>query len=287
MDYINKDILKKIFKKRSPKSHKYDFGYLLIIGGSKLYSGSPALSALAALRAGLDSTLIVAPKRAANIIASFSPNLITVALEGGDLEEKHLPELLSLTESAKKVSNKNTACIVGGGAGRDETTEETIINYLSEIDIPAVVDADAIWAVSKNKEVLKDKDFILTPHAYEFYILTGVKIWEMEEKERMEEVRKIAGKLGTTILLKGEKDIISDGNKIFLNKTGCPEMTVGGTGDTLAGICGCFLSQGIDSVLSASAGAYINGLAGEVAKEKKGVGLLATDIVSEIPNVIK
>lgn len=287
MEYINKDILKRIYEKRSSKSHKYDFGYLLIVGGSKLYSGSPALSAFAALRAGVDLTLIVAPKRAADIIASFSPNLITVALKGGDLEEKHLPELFSLTESAKKVSNKNTACVIGGGAGRDELTEKALINYLSEIDIPAVVDADAIWAISKNKEILKGKDFVLTPHAYEFYILTGIKIWEMEEKEKVEMVKKIARELKTTILLKGEKDIISDGHKTFLNKTGCPEMTVGGTGDTLSGICGCFLSQGISPVFAVSAAAYINGLAGEAAKEKKGVGLLPTDLIREIPNVIK
>ena len=287
MDYIDKDVLRKIYKKRPPKSHKYDFGYLLVIGGSKLYSGSPALSALAALRTGVDLTLIVAPKRAADIIASFSPNLIAVALKGGDLGEEHLPELFSLTESAKKVSNKNTACIIGGGAGRDEMTEKAVINYLSKIDIPAVVDADAIWAISKNKEILKGKNFVLTPHAYEFYILTGVEIWKMGEKEQIEEVKKVAVELGVTILLKGMQDIISDGNKVFLNKTGCPEMTVGGTGDTLSGICGCFLSQGINPILAASAAAYINGVAGEAAKEKRGAGLLPTDLIREIPNVIK
>ena len=287
MDNIKKDILEKIYKPRSEKSHKYDFGNLLIVGGSQLYSGSPALAAFSALRAGIDLTMIVAPQRAADIIASFSPNLIVYSLEGHDLGRKHLPELLSLTESVKKVANKKTACIIGGGAGRDDDTREAIVDYLSKIDIPTVIDADAIWAVSRKKEILKCKKFLLTPHQYEFYNLSGLDVMEMDVKEKAESVKKVAEDLKTTILLKGSIDIISDGNKIFFNKTGCPEMSVGGTGDTLAGICGCFLAQGFDPVLSASAGAYINGLAGEKAKERLGASLLATDLVKEIPNVIK
>lgn len=287
MEYIKKNILKKVYKPRSKGSHKYNFGNLLVIGGSQLYSGSPALVAFAALRAGVDLTMVVAPKRSADIIASFSPNLISYSLEGHDLGKCHLPEISSLTERAKKVAGEKTACVIGGGVGRDEETKETIIEYLSGLDVPAVVDADAIWASSEKKDILKCKKFVLTPHQYEFYNLSGIDVMRMEPKEKSEVVKKIAGELKTTILLKGNVDIISDGNKVFFNKTGCPEMTVGGTGDTLAGICGCFLSQGFDPLLAASASAYINGLAGEKAKEKLGVSMIATDLIKEIPQVIK
>lgn len=287
MQYIKKDILKKVYRSRPKTSHKYDFGYLLIVGGSQLYSGSPALAALAAFKTGVDLTLVIAPKRAADIIASFSPDLITYSLDGSDLEKKHLPDLLFLTESAKKVSNKNTACLIGGGAGRDEVTQKTIIEYLSNINIPAVIDADAIWAVSSKKEILKDKNFVLTPHQYEFYVFSGIEVLKFDLEQKIKTVKEFAKKFKTNILLKGNPDIISDGKEVFLNKTGCPEMTVGGTGDTLAGICGCFLAQGIDPLLAASAAAYINGLAGEEAKAKLGVSLLATDLINEIPNVIK
>ena len=287
MEYIEGDILKKIYKKRPLESCKYNFGYLLIIGGSKFYSGSPALSALSALRAGVDLTLIIAPKRAADIIASFSPDLITYSLKGGDLGQRHLADLLSLTESAKKVSNRNTACVIGGGAGRDEETAVSIVEYLSKIDNPAVIDADAIWAISKNKEILKRKNFVLAPHLYEFYVLSGQDVSGLETDNKANIVEKTAKELQTAILLKGAPDIISNGKETFLNKTGCPEMTVGGTGDTLAGICGCFLSQGVEPILAASASAYINGLAGELARERLGPALLATDLIEEIPNVIK
>ena len=287
MEYIKKSILKKIYKIRPKDSHKYDFGYVLIIGGSQVYSGSPALVAEAALRAGVDLTLVIAPERAANIIASFSPDLITFPLKGSNLKAFHLKDLILLTKKAQEVSRRKVAIVIGGGLGRDEKTQETVRQYLSTIDIPVVIDADAIWAISKRKEILKRKKSILTPHNYEFFILSGKDVSNISLKEKIKIVRDTAQKLRTVILLKGNIDIISDGKIIFLNKTGCPEMTVGGTGDTLAGICGCFLSQGFDRVLTAGAAAYLNGRAGELAKKDLGPGLLASDIVKYIPKVIK
>lgn len=287
MKYVDKNVLKRIYKSRSKDSHKYDFGYLLVIGGSQLYSGSPALAAMAALRAGIDLTLVVAPKRAADIIATFSPDLISYPLEGTDLTLNHLPNLISLTEGAKEVSRGKVALVIGGGLGRDEETQTAVQKYLSKIDIPAVIDADAIWAISKKKEILKKKRFILTPHLFEFFILSGRKIINFSLKEKIETVKHFAGELNTVILLKGNIDIISDGKKVFLNKTGCPEMTVGGTGDTLAGICGCFLAQGFEPLIASSAAAYLNGKAGELAKKDLGPGLLATDLIWYIPKVIK
>ena len=287
MDYITKTILKKIYKPRSQDSHKYDFGQVLVIGGSQIYSGSPALAALAALRAGVDLTLVIAPERAANIIASFSPDLISFPLKGPNLNPSHLEDLISLTKKAQDVSQGKIAIVIGGGLGREKETQETVRKYLSKIDIPTVVDADAIWAISKKKEILKGKKFILTPHNYEFFILSGKNVSKLSLKEKIKIVKGIAQKLETVILLKGNIDIISDGKEIFLNKTGCPEMTVGGTGDTLAGVCGCFLSQGFKLVLAASAAAYLNGKAGELAKKNFGPGLLATDIIKYIPKAIK
>lgn len=287
MRYIDKNILKKIYKLRPKSAHKYDFGYLLIIGGSELYSGSPALAAISAMRAGVDLTLVIAPKRAANIIASFSPDLISYSLEGEDLGEEHLPELFSLTKNAKKVSNGKVAVVIGGGLGREEKTQRAVREYLSKIDIPAVIDADALFAISSKKEIISGKNFILTPHQYEYYVLSGRKISGFPLKEKIKDAKIFSKDFKTTLLLKGNPDIISDGKEVLLNKTGCPEMTVGGTGDTLAGICGCFLAQGFDPVLSASAAAFLNGKAGELAKKDLGVSLLATDIINYIPKAIK
>lgn len=284
---VKRDFLKRFFKKRPKESRKYDFGYLIVIGGSHLYSGSPALASLAALRTGVDLTLVVAPKRAANIVASFSPDLIAYPLEGNDFSMRDVPVALSLIKSAQKVSHGKTALVIGGGLGRDKETLEAICELLTQISLPAVIDADAIWAISSKKEKFTKKRFVLTPHQYEFYILSGKDVSKLSFQEKAMEVKKIAQQFSWTILLKGNIDIISDGKNVLFNKTGTPAMTVGGTGDTLAGICGALLAQGFLPLEAAAAAAYINGKAGEFAEKELGVGMLASDLLKFIPEVIK
>jgi hydroxyethylthiazole kinase-like uncharacterized protein yjeF len=284
---VNKDILKKIYKKRPSDVKKYDFGLLLIIGGSESYSGSPALSALAAFKSGVDMVRIIAPKRAADIIASFSPNLATYPLEGDWLTVKHLATLFSMTEAAKIVSNGKTAVVIGGGMGRSKETQEAILEYLSKTAVPTVIDADAIHAVGKKPEVVSGKNFLITPHTYEFYILTGKEVSKLSEEEKIKVVQAEAKRLQTTILLKGAIDIISDGKEVALSKTGSPFMTKGGTGDTLAGIAGALLSRGLSAFEAAQGAAFVNGLAGESAARKFGESLMATDLIEMIPEVIK
>jgi len=287
MQEVTKNILKKIYKVRSPESKKYDFGLLIVIGGSEFYSGSPALSAMAAFRAGVDMVRIIAPKRAADIIASFSPDLAAYPLEGKWLGKKHLATLIEMTEGAKEVAHGKTAVVIGGGVGRSEETQNVILEYLEKVSVPVVIDADAIHAVSKKPEIILGKPFLITPHTYEFFVLTGREVYKLPEEEKIRAVLEGAARLKTTILLKGRTDIISDGKEVALNKTGGPFLTVGGTGDTLAGICGAILARGIDPFLAAQAAAFINGLAGEIAFKKLGEGLVATDLIEAIPEVIK
>lgn len=289
MKIVTKDILKKIYKSRSEYSHKYDFGLLLVIGGSEFYTGSPALSAMAAFRTGVDMVYIIAPKRAADIIASFSPNLATYPLEGKWLSEKHLPVLFEIVESAKKVSNGKCAVVIGGGLGRSEETKTAIVNFLSQINVPVVIDADAIYAVSEKKEILAGKNFLITPHLYEFYVLTGKDISQKPDSEKEKILVSESKKLKTNILLKGKLDMImiSTKDSFAVNKVGHPTMTVGGTGDVLAGIAGALLARGVSIFDSACAAAFINGSAGERAAKKLGESMTATDLIGEIPNVIK
>lgn len=284
---VTKDILKKVYKERSKDSRKYDFGLLLVIGGSAFYSGSPALSAMAAFRAGVDMVRIITPRRAADIIASFSPNLATCSLEGNWLEKKHLATLIEITESVKVAARGNTAVVIGGGMGRSKETQETIGEYLSQVSIPAVIDADAIYALAKKPEIFKGKKFLFTPHGYEFFILTGKEVIGKSDAERIKIAQEEAARLQTTILLKGKVDIISDGKEIALDRAGSPFMTVGGSGDTLAGICGALMARGVQPFEAAQAAAYINGKAGEIVAQKKGEGLLATDLIEAIPDVLR
>ncbi len=287
MKKISKDILKLVYKERPLNSHKYDFGLLIVIGGGKFYTGSPILAALAGFRAGVDMVHIFAPKRVADIAAAFSPNLAAYPLIGDILRKKHLPILLDKIMRAIEVSNGKVAIVIGGGMGRGLETQNLVLELLKAINLPLVIDADAIHFVAKKPEILKGKKIILTPHLQEFFVLTGKKIIDLEIEERAKIVKEMAKKFETIILLKGKYDIISDGNEIYINETGSPYMTKGGTGDTLAGICASLLAQGVEPILAAQISAYINGKAGEIAANLKGPSLLATDLIEAIPEVIK
>ncbi|MCK4730401.1 MAG: NAD(P)H-hydrate dehydratase [Candidatus Aenigmarchaeota archaeon] len=269
-----KKILKEIYRKRENDVHKYDFGSVLVIGGSEIYSGSPAFNALAAIRSGTDLAEIAAPERSANIVAGFSPDLITHQLKGKFLKKEHLKQI-------HEISKNKTAVVIGGGLGREKDTLKAIRQFLSETKLPCVIDADAIHAITEGENLLREKKFIITPHAYEFFILTGEEVSGML-KEREKQVKKFAENLGTTILLKGYVDIISDGTQVYLNKTGSPYMTKGGTGDVLAGVTGALLAKGVGCFEAACCAAHLNGKAGELAGRNFGDSMLASDLLDEL-----
>ncbi len=286
IEVVGPEVIKKVYPPRPPDAKKYDAGLLLVIGGSEFYSGAPALVALAAFRAGVDMVRILAPKRAADIIASFSPNLASFPLSGNKITKEHLPFLLEQAQSCRLSAHGNTAVVIGSGMGRTQEIQDAICEFLSKISIPAVIDVDAIYAVAEKKVNLEGKPFLLTPHLFEFEILTGQNLSIYSDAERAGAVKLAAQKLKTTILLKGATDIISDGQRVAFNKTGGPFMTVGGTGDTLAGIAGALMARGIKPFEAGCAAAYINGKAGELASKEFGVALTATDVIENIPKVL-
>lgn len=273
---VTSEILGKVYGRRNLQAHKGNFGHLLIIGGNKQYTGSPAMNALAAYRAGVDLVTIAAPERAANIIASFSPNLITYPLQGQHLASEHISELFELLE------NKN-AVVIGSGLGREKETFHAVLKFLRNVELPCVIDADAIHAISKHKDIIKE-NFVLTPHAKEFQALSGENILNGKLEDKIEAVRKFSLKFKATVLLKGNPDIICD-KETALNYTGNAYMTKGGTGDTLAGIIGALLAQKAEPFLASCAAAYINGKAGDIVAKEKKQSLLATDIIEAIPKV--
>jgi NAD(P)H-hydrate epimerase len=278
MKYISRGFVRKAYPKRRPWSHKGDFGKLLVVGGSRKYSGSPALAGLAALRTGCDLVTVAAPERAANIVASFSPDLITEPVTGNYFNNWHTRSILEMAKEADAV-------VIGGGLGRRSDTKTFVQNFLLRLDEPCVIDADAIHAVTINKRVLKN-NCVLTPHSREFQTLTDHEPGQ-NLKERLEQVKLFSGHLGCIILLKGHVDVISDGNQIAVNKTGNPYMTKGGTGDTLSGVCGALLAMGLEPFTSACSAAFINGEAGELISREYGPGMLASDILECIPKALK
>ncbi|UCG69315.1 MAG: NAD(P)H-hydrate dehydratase [Thermoplasmata archaeon] len=265
------------YPKPEKDSHKGDNGRLLIVGGGP-YTGAPALAGLAAYRMGVDLVHIATPSKTYQIIASYSPNFIVHRL-GGDVFTTRNLEILN------DLMNKIDAVIVGPGLGDDPDTEKAILEFIRNCQKPLVIDADAIKPVSGDRKVLSGHNGVLTPHANEFKVLSGENI-KPDIVERAEQVRAFSAKLGFTILLKGETDIISNGKQVKLNKTGNQAMTVGGTGDVLAGLCGALLSKGVSPINSARIAAFTNGTAGDLTFKELGFSLMATDIVDKVPIIV-
>jgi len=269
-----------VTKPRPPKSHKGDFGRLLVIGGSETFSGAPALVALAALRAGVDLTYVAAPAKTAYAISSMSPNLITVKLDGEHLNLGNISALKRYIEIANAV-------VLGPGLGLHTETREfvkAIVEAVEGAGKPLLLDADGLKAFAEFKRPL-NVPLVLTPHAGEYAVLTGEKLPE-NFNERVEVVQRTAAELAAVVLLKGAVDMISDGKRFKLNFTGNAGMTVGGTGDVLSGVVGAFLTQQIDPFGAAVAGAFVNGAAGDFVFEEKGYHMVSTDLLEWVPHVL-
>jgi len=269
-----------VTKPRPAESHKGDFGRLLVVGGSEVFSGAPALVALAALRAGVDLAYVAAPEKTAYAISSMSPDLITIKLEGKHLNLGNIPSLKTYIGIANAVA-------LGPGLGLHQETREAVKALTEAVETagkPLLLDADGLKAFAESKRKMS-VPLVLTPHAGEYAILTGRRLPE-DLKGKVSEAQKTAAELGAVILLKGPVDVISDERRFKLNFTGNPGMTVGGTGDVLSGIVGAFLAQQAEPFEAAVAGAFVNGAAGDFVFEEKGYHMVPTDLLQRIPQVL-
>lgn len=270
----------RIVAKRKASSHKGDNGRVLIVGGGPFF-GAPTLAALAALHAGADWVTIAAPKSVSSIIASISPNLIVQPLSSEILVEKDVPVISNLIK-------RHDVVVIGMGLGAEEATKKAV-GMIIEAAKNVVVDADGFYGLQLP---LKDKHVIMTPHAGELSKIGGMEGRvevppEANGEERIEFVKEFSKLNKVVTLMKGPTDIISDGVRVKLTRKGNAGMTVGGTGDVLAGITGAFFAIASDPFKAATAAAFVNGAAGDLAFADKGYGLLATDVVENIPRVMK
>ncbi len=257
---------------------KGDSGKVLVIGGSIRYRGAPALCALAALRAGADIATVAAPESVSDVISSFSPNIIVEPLAGDYLNREDVRRL-------SVIAKRFDSVVIGSGLGRMAGTRDAVHDFLSGLKKPCVIDADALHLVSEDKKLLR-KGWVITPHAGEFLNLSGHAPGK-SVPQRQKLASAFSAEFGATVLLKGYKDVIAEGRSVMVNSTGNPYMTVGGTGDVLAGICGAFLAMGMKSLDAAACAAFVCGAAGDMAADEKGAGLLATDVIESLPEVLK
>jgi len=254
--------------KRSKISHKGNSGKVLVIGGSVDYHGAPILSSLAALRSGVDLVYLLVPSVQAAAAKRRSLDLIV-----GEYPAKYFDQ--QALKIALKLAEEVDAVLIGPGLGKG-ASKAALKQFFTKLKKPLVIDADAILEKGIELKYASEK-LIFTPHAGEFKRLTG-------KQASASNLLKSVAKLQATILLKGPVDLIaSHGTKrVYENHTGNAAMTVGGTGDILAGLTVGFLAQGLSTLAAARLAADVNGQAGEWVYKEKGNSLIASDLLGEI-----
>ena len=281
--FVGRGDLIPTLKIRTKNIHKGQFGKVLVIGGSKNYSGAPAYASLTSINFGIDLVKTFAPQVVGDVIRGYSPNMIVRTSPGDWLNLEALDEISEIIEWSDSV-------VIGPGLGLEKETEELLIEVLKKIKKgkkPLVLDADALKLVKDHLNLIKGHPVILTPHEGELNIMTGVKLPPVDNvEERGNIIFNLAKKLGVTLLVKGAYDYISDGTCLKINRTGCPEMSIGGTGDVLAGLCACFNATENDTFKSACSAVFLNGYIGEYCKKVIGPRFTAMDLIERINEAI-
>ena len=272
-------VVKKFIPPRKYKSRKGDNGIVLVLGGSYVYHGAPILSSIAALRSGTDLVYTSVPKVNVASTRAISPNLIVIPLVDQKLTRGAVNKLLGTLPR-----NLDSATIGMGLAIQEKNALLHLAKSLLDRDVRLSLDASAL--IPEVLPLLPNTNSVVTPHAGEFKRLFGESP-SLSKTERIRLVEKMAKKHEITILLKGPMDVISNGSSTYLYEKKIPAMTVGGTGDVLSGLVAGILSKNRNSLQSAAAATFINGLAGKAVQKKLGLHMTSMDLLEVLPNVMK
>jgi len=273
---------RRMLPERNLQSHKNVFGHLLVIAGSRGMTGAAVLTALSALKSGTGLVTLAVPESLLEIVAPAVPSVMTLPVPdggSGTFTSAAIPIL-------EKQMQKFTAVALGPGIGLSEGAHAIVKAFVSSCALPIVIDADALNCIASTPElihVISEKRVILTPHPGEFARLRGSKPGTTTA-ERIESAQSFAEAHNLSVLLKGFQTIIaSAGKDTYINPTGNPGMATAGSGDILTGIIGGLLAQGSEQHTAAVAGAYIHGLAGDMAAAEQGqIGMTSSDIIQTL-----
>lgn len=277
---LNHELVLSLLPDRNPWGHKGNFGKLLLLCGSRGYTGAAFFAAMGALRSGAGLVFLGVPESIYGIeaVKLNEPVIFPLPDAGGRLSVDAVPEILTRLPQMDAV-------LVGPGLGQSEGTLAVVRAVLEKAECPVVVDADGINVLSAHRDLLRGRKLptILTPHDGEFARLGGA-IGE----DRMAAAAALAEELGCVVLLKGHETCITDGTDGYLNPTGNPGMAVGGSGDVLAGVITALLGAGLPPLEAAACGAWLHGAAGDrCAAELGQYGMLPTDMLSALPRLMK
>jgi NAD(P)H-hydrate epimerase len=275
VETITKNMARQLLPVRRADSHKGSYGTVLVIAGSEGMAGAAALCAGAALRGGAGLVKVALPRKLFNVIHVCVPEAVCVN------RDNITPEAIA----------EYDAIAIGPGLGTDENAASMVEFVIKNYSGACVMDADALNILATGKiSALSDADLsrcVITPHPGEAGRLLGIGAKEVQ-LDRESATRVLLEKYGAVTLLKGHGTLVATADKLFVNPTGNAGMATAGSGDVLTGLIVSLLGQGLGVGNAALAGAYIHGLAGDIAATEKGqYGLIASDIKEAIPYAIK
>lgn len=269
-------------KPRAVDAHKGDFGKVCIIAGSIGMSGAAALAGRSALRAGAGLVRVATPKSVLPIVASVEPSFTTIPLPEDGVGRISTKAVNIILEAI----TQNDAFAFGPGVGISGELRFFLDTLLEQEGLKLVVDADGLNNLAGIKDwhnILKAK-MIVTPHPGEMKRLWSGIFREPLPQDRQQQAVKLAQHTRTVVALKGAGTVVTDGEKVYINKTGNPGMATAGSGDVLTGVITALLGQGLGDFEAAVLGVYVHGLAGDIASEKLGqTGMITTDIINALP----
>ena len=269
---------------REDETHKGDYGRVLVIAGSRGKAGAAAMAGRSALAAGAGLVTVAVPQSSLDVVAGYMPELMTEPLaetDGGALSGVDLDRIQELVQGKSVVA-------LGPGIGTHHETSTLVVNHLSAIGRPVVLDADGLNAFLGRVELLHggDAPLVVTPHPGEMALLVGCAVADVE-KDRLDTARRFAAEQNVYVVLKGFRTVIAcpDG-KAFVNPTGNPGMATAGSGDVLTGMIAGILGQPHLGVFEERLclAVFLHGLAGDIAAEKLSEeSLVATDLIDFLP----
>lgn len=265
---------------RDPNGHKGTFGKILLLCGSRGFTGAAYLAAMGALRTGAGLVYLGVPESIYGIEAVKLHEPVVFPLQDHDGKLA-----ISAAEEIRNRLPQMDAVLIGCGLGQSEGTLEAVRTVLMYADCPVVVDADGINVLRPHKDLLRGRTAptILTPHDGEFLRFGG-----QLGDNRMESAAAFSLEWNCILLLKGHRTCITDGQTGYINHTGNPGIAVGGSGDILAGMIVSLIGQGIAPLEAAACGAWLHGAAGDLCAEEIGqYGMIPTDMLTRIPRLMK
>ena len=269
-----------ILPERDPFGHKGSFGKVLLLCGSRGFTGAAYLSAMGALRSGAGLVYLGVPESiyAIEAVKLNEPVVFPLPDVDGKLSAEAIPQILNRLPAMD-------AILIGCGLGISDGTLAVVKAVLENAVCPVVLDADGINVLSGHMDILRGRQYptILTPHDGEFRRVGG-----SVGDDRMASAGAFASEFGCVLLLKGHRTCITDGQTGYVNGTGNPGMAVGGSGDVLAGILTGLLGQGIEPLKAAACAAWLHGAAGDLCASELGqYAMLPTDMLSALPRLLK